>query len=71
MNTRFQPEQEVVIERLDDIPLLISLQQQLGLDAVIDQAIERHWLHQGLSIGQLVIGWTAYILSSTTTGRWP
>lgn len=65
MNTRFQPEQEVVIERLDDIPLLISLQQQLGLDAVIDEAIERHWLHQGLSIGQLVIGWTAYILSES------
>ena len=63
MTTRFQRRQEIVMERLDDIPLLISLQQRLGLDDVIDEAVDRHWLHQGLSIGQLVIGWIAYILS--------
>ena len=40
---------EVQIERLDDIPLLIGLQQQLGLDAIIDDVIPRHWRHQGLS----------------------
>ena len=63
MTTRFQRRQEIVMERLDDIPLLISLQQRLGLDDVIDEAVDRHWLHQGLSIGQLVIGWIAYVLS--------
>lgn len=51
------------VERLDDIPLLIGLQQKLGLDHIIDDVIPRHWLHQGLSIGQLVIGWNAHILS--------
>ncbi len=42
---------------------MISRQQHLGLDNVIDEAINRHWLHQELSIGQLVIGWIAYVLS--------
>ena len=63
MTTRFQRRQEIVMERLDDIPLLILLQQLVGLGEVIDQAIDRHRLHQGSSIGQLVIGWIAYILS--------
>lgn len=65
MNTQFHGEQELVIERLDDIPLLISLQQHLGLAELIDEALGRHWLHQGLSLGQLVIVWTAYILSES------
>ena len=54
---------EFQIERLDDVPLLIALQQQLGLDAIIDEVIPRHWLHQGVSLGQVVVGWNAYILS--------
>ena len=54
---------EFQIERLDDVPLLIALQQQLGVDTIIDEVIPRHWLHQGLSLGQLVVGWNAYILS--------
>lgn len=54
---------EIQIERLDDIPLLIGLQQRLGLDTVIDDVIPRHWRHQGLSLGQLIVGWNAYILS--------
>lgn len=53
----------VEVERLDDIPLLIGLQQRLELDCIIDDVIPRHWLHQGLSLGQLVIGWNAHILS--------
>jgi len=55
--------EETRIERLDDIPLLMALQQRLGLAPVIDRHIRRHWLHQGLSIGQLIVGWDTYILS--------
>ncbi len=65
MKTPLDSGQEVSVERLDDIPLLISLQQQLGLSELIDEAIERHWRHLGLSVGQLVIGWNAYILSES------
>ena len=63
MNTQHLPEAEVLVERLDDIPLLISLQQQIGLGDLIDEVIPRHGSHLGLSIGQLVVGWNAYILS--------
>lgn len=51
------------IEGLDDIPLLVTLQQRIGLAEIIDQHLPRHWLHQGLSIGQLIVGWNTFILS--------
>ena len=53
MNTQHLPEAEVLVERLDDIPLLISLQQQIGLGDLIDEVIPRHGSHRGLSIGQV------------------
>ena len=65
MKTQLKAEPEIVVESLDDIPLLISLQQQLGLSELIDEVIPRHWHHQGLSVGQLIIGWNAYILSES------
>ena len=52
----FNDGQQLSVEKLDDIPLLISRQQQLGLSQLIDDAIPRHWRHLGLSVGQLVIG---------------
>lgn len=55
--------QDATIERIDDIPLLMALQQRIDLATVIDSAIARHWSHQGLSIGQLVVGWSTFILS--------
>jgi len=63
MKTQLKAEPEIVVENLDDIPLLISLQQKLLLSELIDEAIPRHWHHEGLSVGQLVVGWNAYILS--------
>ena len=51
------------IERIDDIPLLVALQQRVGIAEIIDEVIPSHWLHQGLSLGQLVVGWTTFILS--------
>ena len=61
MTTQHISWNEIQIERLDDIPLLIGLQQRLELDAIIDDVIPRPY--QGLSLGQLVVGWNAYILS--------
>ena len=62
MNTTTSTE-EARIERLDDMPVLLALQHRLGLASVIDRHIRRHWLHQGLSIGQLIVGWNTYVLS--------
>jgi transposase len=58
-----QQKTEIRVERLDDIPLLLALQQRIGLDEIIDSVIQRHPNQQGLSTGQLVIGWLTYILS--------
>jgi len=55
--------QDVTIERLDDVPVLLAVQRRWGVGAVVDQHTPRHWLHQGLSLGQLVESWNAYILS--------
>src|SRR5271156_6673877 len=50
-------------ERIDDIPLLFGMQQRLKIAEVLDRHMPRHHLHQGLSNGQLAVGWIAYILS--------
>jgi transposase len=50
-------------ERVDDIPLLIGVMQQLGLATVIDRRVRQHGHHQGLTTGWLVVVWLAYILS--------
>ncbi len=67
MHTTFTTEQATIeqttVERIDDIPLLVGLQQKIGIAEVIDTIIPRHWLHQGLSLGQLVLGWNSFILS--------
>jgi len=63
MNSLLNRNQKIIIERIDDLPLLIALQQKLGLAEIIDSVIPRHGLHQGLSIGQLVLGYNTYILS--------
>jgi len=38
MNTQHSPKAEILVERLDDIPLLISLQQRIGLGELIDKS---------------------------------
>ncbi len=47
MNTQHLPEAEVLVERLYDIPLLIALQQQIGLGDLIDEVISGHGFHLG------------------------
>jgi transposase len=50
-------------ERIDDIPLLISLGLALGLNEAVDADLGTHGGQHGLSNGQLTVGWLAYILS--------
>lgn len=56
-------EYNLIHERVDDIPLLIGLAQQLGLPEIMDKHMGRHGHHQGLSNGWLATVWLAYILS--------
>jgi hypothetical protein len=62
MSTAISTEQ-VTIEQLDDIPLRVARQSQMGLAETIDAVIPRHWLLSGLSIAQLIVGWNTFILS--------
>jgi len=50
-------------ERVDDIPLLLGLMQQLKLPEVLELHLGSHHLHQGISNGWLACGWLAFILS--------
>lgn len=50
-------------ERVDDVPLIIGLANQLGLAEVLDRHLGTHGLQEGLNNGQLAVGWLAYLLS--------
>lgn len=50
-------------ERIDDIPLIIGLANQLRLAEILDSHLGTHGLQEGLNSGQLAVGWLAYILS--------
>ena len=50
-------------ERIDDIPLLVGMMGRMKIAEILDKHLGRHHLHQGLSSGNLALGWLAYILS--------
>ena len=52
-------------ERIDDIPLLLGMMRRLKIAEIIDKHLGEHHLHQGLSKGNLALGWIAYILSES------
>ncbi len=50
-------------ERIDDLPLLWGLLEQLRLGELLDARLGHHHLHKGLSNGQLACVWLAFVLS--------
>lgn len=50
-------------ERVDDIPLLISAMEKIGLHQVIDNHIPWHWQQRNLSWGWTAVIWLAYIMT--------
>lgn len=50
-------------ERVDDIPLLLAQMRKIRLAELIDRHFQVHGNWQGLSIGQVTVGWLSYILS--------
>jgi len=57
------PEAKIYTERIDDIPLLVSQQQKMGIPEILDRVITPHGNRQGLSVGWLTTGWLSYIVS--------
>lgn len=50
-------------ERIDSIPLIISLAKKLNIDVIINKYIQRHGNMLGIGYGELTIGWLAFILT--------
>ncbi|MDR3490733.1 MAG: IS1634 family transposase [Gammaproteobacteria bacterium] len=51
------------IERIDDIPLLLAQMRKLQLAELLDNEFPMHGNWEGLSLGNIVQVWLAYILS--------
>ena len=56
-------EVEIQTERVDDIPLLIRQQEQMGIPDVLNEVIRPHGNRKGLSVGWLVAAWLSSMLS--------
>lgn len=54
---------EPYIERVDDLPLLFGLLQQMRIQSIIDRAIKAHGNWQGLTAGWVITIWLMHILS--------
>src|SRR6266567_519401 len=52
-------------ERIDDVPLLLGFMRRMKIAEILDKHLGQHHLHQGLSNGNLALGWMAYILSES------
>ena len=65
--TRGMKTQPVIVkqERLDDVPLLLGMMSRMKIAEILDKHLGQHHLHQGLSNGNLAVGWLAYILSES------
>ena len=50
-------------ERVDDIPLLLAQMEKMNIAALLDKHFPMHGNWQGLSLGEVVVVWLAYILS--------
>lgn len=57
--------QDLVVtnERVDDIPLLLAHQREMGIGALINEECEMHGNWQGASPGSITVVWLSYILS--------
>src|SRR5262249_41620759 len=53
----------IITERVDDVALLIGQMVKMGLPAVLDRHIPRHWTQRGLSWGWTAVIWLAYIVT--------
>jgi len=58
-----ESELTVTVERVDDFALLLQVMMRLGVPAILDQHIPRHWLQEGLSWGWVATIWLAHIVS--------
>jgi hypothetical protein len=56
-------ERRITNERVDDIPLLLTQLEQMGVEQLIDKHFPCHGNWQGLNLGSVVVIWLTHILS--------
>ncbi len=52
-------------EQVNDIPLLLKQQEKMGIAELLDKIVPRHGNRQGLSLGQMIVGWLSFIVSES------
>jgi len=58
-----EKQKEPYIERVDDIPLLYGLLEQMGIQVIVDEVIKQHGNWKGLKHGWIIMIWLVHILS--------
>lgn len=53
----------IITERVDDTPLLVKQQERMGIARLLNETFTTHGNWQGLSLGAVIEGWLAHILS--------
>jgi transposase len=53
----------VTSERVDDIPVLVTHQEHMGVPQLLDELYASHGNRRGLSLGWLAVMWLTYIVS--------
>lgn len=53
----------ILTERIDDLPLLLSVIHQMQVDTLLDEHFPTHGNRQGLSLGAVTSVWLSHILS--------
>ena len=57
------PIYDIVTERVDDIPLLLTQMIQMGIVELLDANLEAHGNWNGLSLGWTTAIWLTHVLS--------
>jgi transposase len=58
-----EEELSIETERVDELPILFAQMEKMQVAALLDEHIPTHGNWQGLSLGQVVVGWLSHILS--------
>jgi len=53
----------ITSEQINDVPLLLGIMTDMGIQALIDDQVQPHGAWQGISIGTLVVIWLCYMLT--------
>ena len=59
--TQPTPAFQITTERLDDVPLLMTQMEYMGLPDLPEQCLPMHGNWQGLSFGWITSAWCAHI----------